>query len=176
MNAFRSVRPSPDEYNGFYAGYINAVPEGDISQILLAQKAEVLRWINQLTTEAADYRYEPGKWSAKEVVGHMIDTEWIFSYRALWFARGDQSPLPGMDPNVFMAGANFADRSLQDLRTEFSSLRSASFQLVSSFSEEILNRTGVASGFTFSVRAMSWIIAGHCQHHLHILNERYNLR
>lgn len=175
MNAFRSVRPTPDEYNEFYAGYINAVPAGDISQILLAQKEQVLSWIDQATDDGADYRYEPGKWSAKEVIGHMIDTEWIFSYRALRFARGDQSPLPGMDQNVFMAGANFADRSLHDLRAEFSGLRAASFQLVSSFSEEILNRTGVASGFTFSVRAMSWIIAGHCQHHLNILKERYNL-
>jgi len=176
MTLFRSVRPDPSEYNPFYAGYVNAVPDGDIAQTLVAQKEDVLIWMDAATTQQADFRYAPGKWSAKEVVGHIIDTEWIFTYRALRFARGDQSPLPGMDQDMFMAGANFSDRSLADMRAEFSGLRTASSQLISSFPEEIFNRTGVASGFSFSVRAMCWIIAGHCQHHLHILNERYNLR
>jgi hypothetical protein len=175
MTTFRTVRPAPSEYNSFYAGYVNAVSDGDIIEALVSQKSSLLNWIDSASTKQADFRYAPGKWSAKEVVGHIIDTEWIFTYRALRFARGDQSPLPGMDQNQFMEGANFAERSLGDLRVEFSGLRTASTQLMGSFSEAVLDRVGIASDCPFTVRAMMWITAGHCQHHLTILNERYKM-
>jgi len=173
MASHRSNRPSPSEYNPFYAGYVNSVPDGDVVETLINQQKAVLEWVEKTSAADADYRYAPDKWSAKEVLGHMVDTEWIFTYRALRFARGDQSALPGMDQDQFMAGANFADRSLEDISAEFSGLRTASIRLLTSFSEELLSRTGTASDSPISVRALCWIIAGHCQHHLKILKERY---
>ena len=173
MLAFRSVRPAPSEYNSFYDGYVQSVPDGDFVQTLQAQRLELANWISTLSEQDAAYKYAPGKWSIKEVFGHIIDTEWIFTYRALRFARGDRGPLPGMDQDQFMAGANFAERSLSDMLIEFEGLRSASIQLLSSFSVEILDRSGTASDNLVTVRALCWIIAGHCEHHLKILKERY---
>ena len=175
MPSFRTVRPAPSEYNPFYDGYVQSVPEGDVVEFLKQQQQDVASWAASLSKTEADFRYAPGKWSAKEVFGHMIDTEWIFSYRTLRFARGDQGPLPGMDQNQFMEGANFADRSVSDMATEFHGLRTATIQLLGSFSEAIMNRSGTASGNAVTVRAMCWIVAGHCQHHLNILQERYVL-
>jgi len=169
-------RPQSHEFNAFYAGYVGCVPEGDVIETLKTQQRALLDWIALHAPGIENYAYADGKWTTKEVIGHIIDTEWIFTYRALRFARGDSSPLPGMDQTVFMEGANFADRSLTELATEFDGLRTASAQLLASFSEDILQRTGTASGFPFSVRAMSWIIAGHCQHHFNILKERYQTK
>ena len=173
MASHHSKRPQSTEFNVFYKGYVDSVPEGDVIHTLGVQKNELLSWVESNGPGIENYRYADGKWTTKEVLGHVIDTEWIFTYRTLCFARGDASPLPGMDQTVFMAGANFKDRSLPDMAAEFEALRSASMRLLSSFSEEILDRKGTASGFSFTVRAMTWIIAGHCQHHFNILNERY---
>ena len=173
MFSFRSVRPAPSEYNSFYDGYVQSVPDGDFVQTLSAQKQDLIDWISAFSEQEAAFRYAPGKWSIKEVFGHVIDTEWIFTYRALRFARGDQGPLPGMDQDQFMAGANFADRSIEDMVIEFAGLRSASIQLLGSFSKEILNRSGTASDNLVTVRALCWIVAGHCEHHFNILKERY---
>jgi hypothetical protein len=171
--SFRSLRPDSNEYNAFYATYVNAIEPGDILQILTEQKLEVLLWMDSATPEMADFRYAEGKWSAKEVIGHMVDTEWVFAYRLLRFSRGDKTPLAGMDQDLIMAGANFQDRDLSDMAQEFKGLRRATIQLVGSLSEDMMHRSGTASGFGFTVRAMCWIIAGHCQHHLNILHERY---
>jgi len=166
-------RPEPTEYNEFYAGYVAVVPEGDILDILGAEGAEALATFEEVSPGKLDYRYEPGKWTAREVVGHILDAEWIFTYRALRFARGDATPLPGMDQDEFMAGANFGERDMASMIAEFRHLRAANRALFGSFGEDVLDRSGTASGCSFTVRGLLYIVAGHAIHHVRVLRERY---
>jgi hypothetical protein len=169
MTGSTSRRPKASEYAEYFQRYVRLVPEGEIVSILKGQ----LAWFESLPPDRWDHRYAPGKWSLKEVVGHVVDTEWVFSYRALRFARGDKTPLAGMEQDGFMAGANFDDRTRESLLAEWRHLRSAGVELFSGFSEEILDRTGQASGYDFSVRAMIYIIAGHALHHQGVIADRY---
>jgi len=166
-------RPAPDEYFEYYDTYIRLVPDGDIIDILKEQLASSVACFRTIPEEKTDFRYAPGKWSTKEVIGHMIDAEWVFTSRALWFARGDRQQLPGMDQDEFMAGANFGERELSSLIEEYRHLRGAGIALFGSFGEEILDRAGNASGHDFTVRSFAYIIAGHERHHLQVLKERY---
>ena len=166
-------RPASTEYDSFYSGYVDKVPDGDIIDILKEQLASSLDLLALVPEEKTDYRYAPGKWTLKEVLGHIIDTEWVFTYRALRFARGDKAPLPGMDQDDFMAGANFKERGFSSLLDEFRHLRMASTILFESFGEEILDREGIASGCTFTVRSIPYIVAGHERHHIGVLTARY---
>lgn len=166
-------RPTRAEYDDFYGGYVGLVPDGDIIDILGEQGAALRELIASIPVEKADHRYAPGKWTTREVVGHVIDAEWVFVSRALWFARAVPTPLPGMDQDEFMAGANFGDRTLARLADEHHSLRSAAIVLFESFDEDIMDRVGVASGCEFTVRAIPHIIAGHAFHHMGVLEERY---
>lgn len=167
------MHPLPGEYNEFYQGYIDQVPDGEIVDVLRSQQHRMKDLLSSVPESRIDYRYAEGKWSAKEVVGHVVDAEWIFTYRALRMARNDSTPLAGMDQNEVMEGANFDDRTLQSLMDEFDHLRSASIVLFSSFDEKIRSRSGTASGYSFTVRALMYIIAGHAEHHMRVLNERY---
>ncbi len=166
-------RPAPSEYFEYYDTYIRLVPDGDITDILKEQLASSVACFQTIPEAKTDFRYAPGKWSTKEVIGHMIDAEWVFTSRALWFARGDRQPLPGMDQDDFMAGANFGERELSSLIEEYRHLRGAGIALFGSFGEEILDRAGNASGYDFTVRSCAYIIAGHERHHLQVLKERY---
>lgn len=165
--------PSPEEYNDYYGVYIAQVPEGDLLAVLTEQRDRIVDVLSNISPSKENFRYEEGKWTTKEVVGHMLDTEWVFSYRTLRIARGDATPLAGMNQDEFVSGGNFADRSLASMIEEFKHLRSASIELISTFSDDILSRTGIASGFPFTVRALAYIIAGHAEHHLTVLGERY---
>ena len=167
------ARPTPEEFNEFYQDYIDQVPDGDILDFLKSQRLRMNELISSFPESRIDYRYADGKWSAKQVVGHVVDTEWIFTYRALRIARNDRTPMAGMDQNEFMAGANFGDRTLESLGQEFNHLRSASVELFSSFNEGVMSRSGTASGFPFTVRALIYIIGGHTEHHMCVLQERY---
>jgi hypothetical protein len=166
-------RPAPSEYDSFYGSYVSLVPDGDIIDTLREQRVGIGDLIAAIPAEKTDYRYAPGKWTTREVVGHVIDAEWVFTSRALWFARGVPTPLPGMDQDEFMSGANFADRDLSGLAQEFAGLRSAGIVLFDSFDEDIMSRVGVASGTEVTVRALAYIIAGHALHHVRVLEERY---
>ncbi len=166
-------RPDPSEYNEYYHRYVSLLPDGDIVQILTKQLDEVIGTLSGLDDEKAGYRYAEGKWSVKEVVGHLNDVERVFGYRTMVFARGDESPLPSMEQDDFVAGANFDDRALDDLLEEFTHLRKANIALFRSIDSEVEMRTGMASGFPFTVRAVPSIIAGHVLHHLKVLAERY---
>lgn len=166
-------RPNPDEYHEFYAGYVALVPDGDILAILREQLGETQALLGSLPAGRHDVRYAPGKWTLKQVLGHVIDGEWIFSYRALRFARGDQTPLAGMDQDRFVDGSNHAERPLQELLREFEHLRRAGIALFESFSPEMLDRSGVASDCRFTVRALLYFNAGHLAHHLGVLRDRY---
>lgn len=170
---FREQRPTTDEYAEYFDRYISKVPDEDIIEILKEQFASSLELYSNVPDALENYRYAPEKWSLKQVVGHIIDAEWVFTYRALRFARGDQTPLPGMDQDVFMAGANFEARSFESVTAEYKYLRSANLTLFESFDEAILDRTGNASGVDFSVRALLWLTAGHERHHIKVLRERY---
>ena len=167
-------RPELGEYFDYYDRYVSLVPDGDIIEILRAQCEAGLDLMKAISDEKGDCRYAPGKWTIKEVIGHVIDVEWIFTYRGLRFARADKTPLMGMEQDEFMEGANFSARSLPSLVDEYRHLRMAGITLFDSFSEEILNRSGAASGYEFTVRSIAYIMAGHERHHMKVIKEKYH--
>lgn len=166
-------RPEPSEYAPFYETYVSKVGDGDIIEILRTSGSLAVETFAGVPEDRLDHRYAEGKWSVREVIGHVIDAERVFAYRVLRFARGDQTPLPGMDQEVFMAGADFGRRSLRSLVDEFRHLRAANVALFASFSGVELARGGVASEMGVTVRALVYIIAGHAIHHLGVLEQRY---
>ncbi len=166
-------RPSPDEYAPYYGRYIDLLPEGDLFDLLERQRDEMLALMNGLSEEEAGRRYAPGKWSLKEVFGHVIDTERIFAYRALCIGRGERRALPGYDQDAYVAGAHFDARPIEDFAEEYRAVRRATILLFRNLSEEELNRRGIANGVELSVRAAAYIIAGHERHHVRIIRERY---
>lgn len=165
MSQANPGRPVADEYRSFYDTYIRLVPDDDIIALLDTQIAEAVAALAPFTPAQADWRPAPGEWNAKEIVGHLADAERVFVYRALCFARADPTPLPGMDPDGFMAAANFADRSLDDLVDEFAAIRRTSLALFRSLDAAAWARGGVADGSPVSVRALAYIIVGHALHH-----------
>lgn len=173
MSAETFPRPGDDEYAPFYAGYIRGVPDGDLLEILAHQLDEVLVLCGSLIEAQGDHAYAEGKWSIKEVIGHMNDAERIFAYRALRIARGDVTPLPGFDENAYTPESGAAGRTLTDLAEEFATIRRATLSLLATFTAETAARRGTASGNPASARAIAWTIAGHAAHHLRILRERY---
>ena len=167
------IRPSKTEYSPTYEGSLSKVPDGNLLEILESQIGETVDLFSGLSEEKADYRYAPGKWSIKQVVGHMTDSERIMSYRALRFARGDVTALPGYDENVYVDEANFEKQTLAALAEELRALRMATLALFRSFDDDMWLRKGKASGFDFTVRALAYQIAGHEIHHVGIIRERY---
>lgn len=163
--------PQTNEYSGHVGNYIKLV-NGDVIELLQRQATEFPEFINSLSAKA-DYAYAPGKWTIKEMMGHLIDTERIFIYRLTAIARGEQQPLPGFEQDDYVANANFSSRSLLSLTEEFSLHRKASLYLFRSLSEEELNRTGTASGRKISVRAILFATAGHLIHHTEIIKNKY---
>lgn len=166
-------RPSPEEYNSYYERYIELVPEGEITSILREQMENTVRLLQGINEEKAGYRYAPVKWSIKQVVGHVIDLERIFAYRALWFARNGKDSLPSVEQDNFVEYANFDARSMENLIEEFKYLRLSNIALFKSFDEELSLRKGIASGYEFTVRSLPFIMAGHELHHLRVITERY---
>ncbi len=166
-------RPEPSEHNEYYGLYIGKVPEGNIISILDQQLAQTLDTLSNLPPERADYAYEPGKWTIKEVMGHLIDTERVFAYRALHFARKDPAPMPSLEQDDWAGASNASTRSLEDLLEDFAAVRKSNIALFKSFSDETWMRRGTASGFEFTVRTFPYIIVGHEIHHRLLLQERY---
>ncbi|WP_395626671.1 DinB family protein [Daejeonella sp.] len=166
------LRPQADEFPVFYKGYIDTVGD-DVLVELESQIDSLPKFLSEISEEKACYAYAEGKWTIKEVVGHILDTERIMSYRALRFARQDATALPGFDENDYVKYAHFATRSLQSLVDEFIVLRKSTMYLLKSFNEEELNRSGISNDRPISVRALVYILAGHVNHHQHILKERY---
>src|SRR5947209_4213338 len=166
MSATAPARPEKDEYAPYYDKYVSLVHDGEVVETLERQIEDTLALLRGVGEERAGHRYAPGKWSIREVVGHMIDTERIFAYRALAIARGEQQPLPGMDQDEYMAGANFDARTLSDLLDQFEHVRRANVLMLHGLSDEAWVRRGVASGNEVTVRAIAYIIAGHEAHHV----------
>lgn len=167
------ARPDATEFAPYYGTYVGKVPEGDLLSILETQRRDTQALLAGLSETQALHRYAPGKWSVKEVIGHVADAERVFSYRALRFARGDRTPLPGFDENAYTPAGHFDARPLPDLAAELNAVRRATIPLFASFDAEVLARRGPASGHEISVRALAYVIAGHERHHLGILRERY---
>ena len=166
-------RPGRDEYADYYHTYVGIVPSGSVVAHLQKQRDDITAFFEGLSEQRLDSRYQPDKWTMKEVLGHVIDSERVFADRAMRFARGDTTPLPGIDQNVLMERAEFQGRALGSMLSELHHLRSANLDLFESFSPEVLLRRGVASEVSFSVRSLVFIIAGHADHHLRVLKERY---
>src|SRR5215475_3088866 len=166
-------KPDSTEHAPYYEKYISLVPEGEIVATLDRQIEGTLSLIRGLSAAQGDLRYAPGKWSVKEVIGHLIDTERIFAYRALRFARNDATPLPGFDENGFVDNAGFGSRSLSDLADEFEYTRKSNIYLFKSLDGDASLRRGASNNNELSVRAIAYIIAGHELHHAEILRSRY---
>ena len=173
MSATAPARPGQDEYAPYYEKYTSLVPEGDVVETLSRQLDETLALLNTIGAEQADSRYAPGKWSVKELVGHIIDAERIFAYRALRIARGDATPLPGFEQDGYIETGNFGARTLADLAAEFALVRRSTIELLRHLDEAAWLRRGTASDAEVSVRAIAHVIAGHEAHHVKILRERY---
>jgi hypothetical protein len=167
------TRPDPTEYVPYFGKYISLVEGDDIVAALNTQIDDTLAFLHGLSESQGDLRYAPGKWSIKEVIGHLIDTERIFAYRALRFARNDQSSLPGFDENSYVANSNYATRRLADLAEEFELVRKANIYLFRHLGGEDWDRRGKANDNEISVRALAYNIAGHELHHRGIIRERY---
>jgi uncharacterized damage-inducible protein DinB len=169
----RVPRPAADEYASYYATYVSATEGDDLPMLLTTQQRETAALLAGLSEAQAAFRYAPGKWTVREVIGHVSDTERIFAYRLLRIARGDQTPLPGFDENPYVAAAGFERRPLAEVAAEFASVRQATLTLLGGLDDTALARRGTASDKTISARALAWIIAGHERHHLDVIRERY---
>lgn len=166
-------RPEPDEYAPFYANYISQVQGNDILAALDEQRRQMLLLLSGRSESDGDIRYAPGKWSVKEVVGHICDAERVMSYRALCIARADATPLPGFDENNYVANSSFSRTPLADLIENFIAVRRATLSLFRNFDEQAWGRRGIANKNEVTVRALAYIIAGHELHHRRILQEKY---
>jgi uncharacterized damage-inducible protein DinB len=173
MTAALIARPGTDEYAPYYGTYIGKVPDGDLRAMLASQLAETLALIRSIPESRGGHRYAPDKWSIKGVLGHLADSERIFSYRALRIGRGDTTPLPGFEQDDYVPMGNFDARTLRDLADELAAVRQATLHLFAHLDQAAFERRGTASGKPISVRALAYIIAGHELHHVGILKTRY---
>jgi hypothetical protein len=162
-----------DECPTFYRRYLNQLPKAPVLDLLASQAEELATLLERVGEDGAGYRYAPGKWTIRDVAGHLADAERIFAYRALRFARHDPAPLSGFDENEYVRSADFERRPLHSIARELHYMRQANLELFRSFDTAELLRRGMANGQEISVRALIAVIAGHERHHLRILGERY---
>src|SRR5579859_3537105 len=160
-----AVRPAKTEYSAYHEQYISLVPDEDVLVALDQQLAETLILLRGVSEQHGTFRYEPGKWSVKEVLGHMIDTERIMAYRALRIARNDRTPLSGFEQDDYVKNGDFDKRGVASLAREFEQVRRASISLFRNLDPEAWERRGTANGVEVSARALAYIIAGHELHH-----------
>ena len=164
-------RPQADEFSAFYEGYIDAVDDDVIAEII--QQETTLPELMRANAAKADYAYAEGKWTLKELLGHIIDTERIMAYRLLRVSRNDSTPLPGFEENHYVEFSGHRNADFEKLIQEFEAVRKSTLFLIDSLSEEQLNYRGTASGYPVSGRALVFIIAGHLKHHVGVVRERY---
>lgn len=169
------TRPDEREFAKFYAGYVSLVPESDVLPILERQPNELRNLAARVGADSEKFRYAPGKWSIRETLGHMGDTERVFGYRAFCIGRGEQASLPGFDENDYVAAAGFDRRTASELVTEFAAVREANLFVFRRFTASDWDRVGNANGNRISLRAIAFIMAGHLRHHCRILQQRYRV-
>lgn len=166
-------RPATSEYHEYYTTYISQVPAGDILHILRSGIEETASLFANRPASIGDHRYAPGKWTVREVLAHLIDSERTFGFRAFWFARQGTGELPSFDQEPFVVEARASERSLESLLDEWRAVRASNIALFETIGDDASERTGIASGRRFSVRSFPWIIAGHEIHHRQQLKDRY---
>ena len=167
------MRPQQNEAADYYFSYINLVAEGDIIDTLEKQLEETTSFLSGISEEKSLERYAPDKWSLRELLNHVNDTERVFVFRALWFARGFTAPLPGFDQEIGVKGAGADQLSWASQVEEFRSVRSSTLAFFRGLSREAWDRSGIASDNPFTVRALAYITAGHVQHHADVIRNRY---
>lgn len=167
------MRPENTEYPGYYEPFIRLTKTKDIVAELETEGLSIYQFINEIPETKGNFAYDAEKWSVKEVLIHLIDTERIFNYRALCFSRNEKTSLPGFDENEFVDNSNAPERTLSSLAKEFQAVRQSTIQLYANFSDEMMSRTGIANENLLSVRAIAHITCGHALHHINIIKERY---
>ncbi|MGH7645786.1 MAG: DinB family protein [Gemmatimonadales bacterium] len=169
-----TARPGSDEYAPSFAGYVaRTADEEDVVAVLAAQLTQLVTRLEGIPEVRGDYRYAPGKWSIKEVVGHLSDTERVFAYRALRIARGDATPLPSFDDQAYVPEMQAGERTMAALAGEWGDVRRATLALFRNLPAPVWRRRGVVGDHPISVRALAYIIAGHVRHHVEVLDARY---
>lgn len=166
-------RPEKNEYNPYYETYVSLVPETEIVSVLDNQQAELLEIFREITEEKGSHAYAEGKWTIKELLGHLIDGERIFGYRALRISRSDATPIEGFEQDGYIENSNFRNTKLSDLLDELLYLRKANVIFFQNLSDDAWTKMGAASDSPVSVRALAYIMTGHIRHHIRILRERY---
>jgi hypothetical protein len=169
------TKPAIGEYLPYYSTYIDRVPQCDLADVLQQQIEATGAILGTVPEARAGYRYAEGKWSIREVVGHLSDVERVMSYRLLWVARGDATPLPGFDENLYVPASGADRRSLSDLAGEFAAVRGSTIALLRGLPAEAWARRGEANGHAITARALGYIIAGHERHHMETLRVRYGV-
>jgi uncharacterized damage-inducible protein DinB len=166
-------RPKPNEYSAYAEAYVSKVPQGaDVMELLEELQTSTYNLFSNMTEQKAAHSYAEGKWTIKQVLGHMIDTERVFAFRALCFSR-ENTTLPGFDQDIYVNNTDFNSRTIQSLAAEFRATRESNLYLFGSFNEDQLNRTGIANNNSVSVKALVYMTAGHELHHIKILKEKY---
>ena len=173
VHVIRTTLPDASEYAPYYGTYVSKVSAGDIVETLATQNEATIALVRSIPEDKGGARYAPGKWSIREVVGHVTDAERIFTYRALRFARADHTPLASFDENTYVTHSSFDDRTLSSLIDEFEAVRRATVLLFASMNAAEWMRVGTASTKEMSVRGVAWVTAGHELHHVGILKTRY---
>jgi hypothetical protein len=171
----KGTRPRPDEYDVAFERYVSRVQETDILAALERQPAELAATLASVPSAGEEYRYAPGKWTIRGVVGHMLDAERVFGYRALCVARGDKASLPGFEENDYAANAGYDRRTLASLAEEFTSLRVSHVLMLRHVDDAGWVRVGLANELPVTPRALAYILVGHVRHHLAILREKYGV-
>lgn len=166
-------RPEPNEYAEYYNNYISKVEGNGVMPMLETQAAELRSAMSPLPEDKGTFAYDEGKWTIKEVLSHLIDGERIFAYRILRISRGDETPIEGFEQDGYIATSNANNRPFAELLEEFELQRKSNLLLLKNIDDAGSQRMGTASGFPVSVRALAYISAGHVQHHVNILNDRY---
>ncbi|MFF2449500.1 DinB family protein [Neobacillus sp. NPDC058068] len=166
-------RPLENEYPNYYVPYVKLVPEGDLLSILKENLVDTAALLESLSEEDSHFRYASGKWSIKEVLGHMADTERIMSYRLLRIGRGDQTPLAGFNENDYIDGSQFDQLPIKNILEDFAATRNATITLIQNMPDEAWAKRGIANETDITSQAIAYIIAGHAIHHLKIIHERY---
>jgi len=175
MGANEGARPKEGEYAPYFKGYVELVPESDVLPVLEAQAAELRRVFSRVPRAQETHAYAPGKWTLRQVAGHVVDGERVFAYRSLCASRGDPNALPSFDENAYVVHATFDERPLADHAEEFALLRAANVRMLRALRPEQWRRAGVANGVANTVRGLAYVMAGHVRHHLRVMAERYGV-
>ncbi len=166
-------RPNESEFPEFYHTYIKQIPDVDIIEFLEKQKRLFVGLVDSIPEDQLLYRYAEGKWTIKQVIGHIIDTERIMAFRALVFSRGERQAIPGFDENEYVEKGAFNKKEITSLIDEFLTLRASNLAMIKNFDENMALKKGNANDFWFSVRSLVYIIAGHTEHHMQVIKSKY---